>query len=328
MNKVYSTIKNLIAIGIIILSILPTANALSIGAAPGAMDLGSLPRSTERLVEFYVMTNSDKDILVSVDYIPVHASMYQKETHTYYTFVPSKASEEDISKWLTFPQKSVLVSPTQTQIVSLPDGSSVRYNKKVSLIVKVPKDAEPGYHAGAINLQPKIDSTGGGTGIFSVGVTRIIFVFNVPGFAERSGNIIDMEAERVAENKARVDVLFKNTGTTTITARLEKIELFDNFGLVAENIANGQLKKVKPGQVAILSGYWVENDKIKSGDYDSNALISYITGNTIKEQSISIPSIITIPKNIPTPEPKHEFPWWLVVIVMLLIGLYIYWRMD
>ncbi|MEA3342929.1 MAG: hypothetical protein U9Q92_02085, partial [archaeon] len=220
--------------------LIPAGNAISIGAAPGAIDMGSVPRGTERLVEFYVMSNAVQDILVGVSYIPVHASVYEREKRTYYTFIPSEASEEDISSWITFPQKSILVSPTQTQLVTLPDGTSVRYNKKVTLIVKVPKDADPGYHAGAINLQPQLKPGGAGAGISSIGVTRVIFVFKVPGYAIRDGNIIDMEAERVANNRVRVDVLFKNTGTTTVTARLDMVKLFDNFGMVAENIANGQ----------------------------------------------------------------------------------------
>ncbi|MFH1127229.1 MAG: hypothetical protein V1718_03935 [archaeon] len=321
-------ISNIFLISIAVFLVIPTSEALSIGAAPGTIDLGSVPRGSERLIEFYVMTNSVEDMLVGVSYIPVHASMYQNEKRTYYTFIPSEASEEDIAKWITVPQNSVLVSPRQTQLVTLSDGTSVKYNKKVTLILNVPKDAEPGYHAGAINLQPQIKAGGGGTGISSIGVTRVVFVFNVPGYALRGGNIIDMEAEREAENKVRVDVLFKNTGTTTVTARAEMIQLFDNYGIIAQNIANGQLKKVLPGQVAILSGYWVENKEIKSGEYKATAKVNYITGDIIKEQSINIPAIITIPKSMPKPEPRGEFPWWIVVIIMLLIGLYVYWRMD
>ncbi len=323
--RIYASIVLIYAAAIMSI---PETSALSIGAAPGAIELGNVPRDTEKLVEFYLMTNANEDMLVGISYIPVHTSIYQKESRTYYTFIPTEASEEDISPWLSIPQNPVLVSPTQTQLVSLPDGTSVRYNKKVSFILKVPKNAEPGYHAGAINLNPQLKTTGGGTGISSIGITRVIFAFRVPGYAERAGNIIDMEAERVADNRVQIDVLFKNTGTTTVTARLEMIKLFDNFGLAAENVANGQMKKVKPGEVAILSGYWLENDKIKSGEYKADTRVNYITGNAIKEETIDIPSIITVQKEIPAPEPKQEFPWWLLIIIMMLVGLYVYWRMD
>ena len=108
----FITIKNLFLVSLMTLLLIPQGNAISIGAAPGALDLGNVPRGTEKLVEFYVMTNAAQDILVGVDYISVHASIYEREKRTYYTFIPSEASEEDISSWITFPQKSILVSPT------------------------------------------------------------------------------------------------------------------------------------------------------------------------------------------------------------------------
>ena len=66
--------------------------------------------------------------------------------------------------------------------------------------------------------------------------------------------------------------------------------------------------------------------EIASGEYDVDTRVSYITGSAIKEMSVTVPAVITIPASVPTPQ--HEFPWWLVVIVMMLIGLYVYWRME
>ncbi len=305
-----------------------SVHALALGMAPGVRDMGDVVRGENIAVEFYLTSNTNKPLVVGLAYIPVHMDMYKTEKRTYYTFIPSESSEEDISKWITFPQNPILVTPGSQKVVHLPDGTAVKFNQKVTAILHVPKDAEPGYHAGAINLKPIIQEEGSsGTSISTIGITRFVFVFKIPGPAYREGTIIDFVAERNAKEKVRVDVLFKNTGTTTITASPEKITIFDNYGVVKDNIAAGQIKRIAPGKTDIISGYWHDSNGIDSGNYRAEATVNYITGSATKESTIHIPAQITIP-DIPDVSTENEPPWWFILIIMALIGLYIYWRMD
>ncbi len=312
----------------LIISFSSSGHALALGMAPGVRDMGDVVRGQDIPVEFYLTSNTDKPLVVSLTYIQVHMDMYRTEKRTYYTFIPSESSEEDISTWITFPQNPILVSPGNQKVVHLPDGKVAKFNQKVTAILHVPKDAEPGYHAGAINLNPIIHQEGSaGTSISTIGITRFVFVFKIPGPAYRDGTIIDFVAERNAKDKVRVDVLFKNTGTTTISASPEKITIFDNYGVVKDNIAAGQIKRIAPGKTDIISGYWYDSEGIDSGNYRAEATVNYITGSATKESTIHIPAQITIP-DIPDVATKNEIPWWFILIIMALIGLYIYWRMD
>ena len=305
-----------------------TASALAIGTAPGVRDMGDVVRGQDIPVEFYLTSNTDKNIIVTLSYIQVHMDMYRTEKRTYYTFIPSESSEEDITSWITFPQNPLLVSPGNQKVIYLPDGTSIKYNQKVTAILHVPKDAEPGYHAGAINMKPVLETAGGGgASVSTVGITRFVFVFKIPGKAYREGTIIDFEAERNSKKKVRVDVLFKNTGTTTISASPEKITIFDNYGIVKDNIAAGQIKRVAPGKTEIISGYWYDDKGVDAGNYRAEATINYITGSTTKESTIHVPTEITIPE-VPEVTTKQEIPWWFILIIMALIALYVYWRMD
>ena len=158
----------------------------------------------------------------------------------------------------------------------------------------------------------------------TIGVTRLLFFFRVPGVAIREGKIIDFEAERESNNKVRIDVLFKNSGTTTITATLKELKLYDEYGNV-KNIIVGSSVKVKPGETAILSGYWYDEKGVPSGDFKAKAVVNYLTGSSIKEDTLRIPAEIVA--KVKQVKPKREFPWWFVFMIVSSIALYIYWKM-
>ena len=301
------------------------ANALGIGVSPGVIDLGDVQRGSKLTVSFYLISNTNKPIPVHLSYIPVHRDVFMKESKSPYVFVPQECSEEDISSWIEFTENPYLLDPSNVKVIKLPDGTEIRYNQKATFILRVPKNAEPGYHAGAINIIPSLNpGVTGGAGVATIGITRLLFFFRVPGVAIREGEIIDFEAEREAQDRVRVDVLFKNSGTTTISATLKELRIYDEYGNVKKLLV-GSTAKVKPGETVILSGYWYDEKGVPSGDVKARAVVNYMTGSSVKEDTLRIPAeIVAKAKKV---KPKREFPWWLVIIIVSLIALYIYWRM-
>ena len=107
------------------------AGAVSIGTAPGVLDLGEVQRGAEIPVSFYLITNSPNDMLVGFSPINAHLNIFKKEHHGTYTFIPDEASQEDISSWITFPENPMLVSPRETFEIRFADGSVSKVNRKV-----------------------------------------------------------------------------------------------------------------------------------------------------------------------------------------------------
>lgn len=320
-------------IGVFILFFISNVYAIGIGTIPGVMDLGEVKRGQTIVGEFYITSTVTKPMRINLNYIPVHSSIYKKEKTRVkdgYEFKPAEASEEDISDWVSLPETSFIISPSNKKIITLPDGSSVAYNQKFLVKIKIPDDAEPGYHAGSINiaLVPNKQKSEGAS-IATVGVTRPVFVFKVSGNAYRDGKIVGVEAKRLDDKTVRVDVLFKNTGTVTYTAVFDNLEIYDDFGYKTGNIAVKTNKYVKPGEIIVLSAYWRSNSGIKSGSYNVDTTISFGTGKADYTGHIKVLDEIYVPKQgmVLKEEKGLQIPWWYLFIILGLVALYIYWKM-
>ncbi len=318
-------LKLFILFSILILVSPNISYALGIGVSPGVIDLGTVPRGKEIVVNFYIISNTKQPLPVYLSYIPPHQDVMFTKRNKPFVLIPAEVSEEDISSWIKFPQNPYILDPNNVKTVTLPDGTVIKYNRKATFILKVPKNAEPGYHVGSINLMPRLNTkVSGGTGVATVGITRLVFVFKVPGVAERKGKIIDFEAERESPNRVRVDVLFKNTGTTTITARLSEVKIKNEYGKMI-NLLAGTAQRIAPGDTAVLTAYWTSNKKIKPGNVEVEAKVDYITGSAVKEGVVRIPAEIV--ENVKNEvKPKHAIPWWFVVIILAVVGLLVYWK--
>jgi len=301
-------------------NILPSVTAISIGTAPGVMDLGEVKPGQEVYFKFYLVTNSPNDIVVSLSPIPAHMDMYRRNQTTRYTFIPSEASQYDISSWIDILTTPVLVSPSNVKIVYLPDGSVVRANAEVDVKLKVPEDAEPCYYAYGINLSPKLPRGATGVGTMTIGVTRFILVFKVSGAGSRSGEIINIFADRETENRARVDVLFRNTGTCTIQARVDKLELYDKFGNLTKTLRSGYTY-VRPNEIKVISSYWTGD--VKPGEYKAEISVDYITGSADGEMSVEVPSIVMAEKPEGRP-PNMCKPLLTILSITVVMGLVIF----
>jgi len=293
-------------------------SAFSIGTVPGVHYLGEFNPGDTKYVKFYLITNAKGDVLTTLSYFPAHIDLYYPGKLSYISAY--ETSQEDISDWIKFQQNPVLVSPRKSFVVTLENGDVAKVNAEVVYKLTIPMDAEPGYHIGSISLSPKVVGGGIGTGVATIGLTRYIFIFKVRGKAERKGQIENIYADRVDKNKARIDVLFKNTGKNTISVWVDKLNLYDEYGNLTDTLHSG-IVYVAPGETKIISLYWV-GDEVKSGIYKAEAKVNYITGFVSKEATIEIPDIVSVPQKVP----KFEIPWWLILLVILIIVLIIYWK--
>ncbi len=293
--------------------------SISIGAAPGYYNFGELDKGKKYAGNIYLVTTSDNDIYVSLSYRPPQAAFMTSAKEGYKL---QNASEEDVSKWFSFPLSSILLRPSEKTLIKLADGNLIYANRKATFYLNIPRNSEPGYHMGSIDLTPHLPAGKNAPAVGTIGVTRVIVVFKVPGRAVRSGDIVAMEAERTGSNQARIDLLFKNTGTVTESAYPKEVKMFDNLGNVVAVLKGGAVK-VKPGETKVMSVYWYSKD-LKSGNYQVKATANWITGEVTKLGSVEVPQKI-VKENV-IRQPPSKFPWWLIILIVLVIMLIIYWR--
>ncbi len=298
------------------------AQALSLGAAPGAMDIGELQPGKQYEVDFYLVTNSENDLVTSLSFLESRKTMFERNATGHYTFIPDEASEEDMKEWLSFLRNVVVVSNKKSFPVKFRDGTTVNANEKVTVVLNVPQDAEPGYHTFEAVLSPDVPvKTGGGAGVAMIGVTRPFFVFKIPGVAERKGTIDGMAGSRMG-NRAVVDVLFRNMGTVTVSAKISTLNVYDEMGNYVGTY-NGGYIKVPPKSTGIVQVVWPDRDMDKQKTIKVEATVDYVTGQSVKE------AMITIPKGGITAKAEmkaEEFPWWIIILIIGLVLLYYYWR--
>jgi len=314
---------------LILLCLTPGISGISIGTAPGIMDLGELTPGKDYAFAFYLTTNSKTDIFVTLDYIRPHADIYTINQSGRYTFRPDEASQEDVSRWVEIPRDTLLLSPTNVKVVPLSTGGVVKSYGTVNVVLHVPTNADPGYHAGAIALNPDAPSVGeaGGTGVATFGLTRFIFVFRVAGTAVRKGQIMTVFGTRMDAEKARINVLFKNTGTCTFEAKIDYVKLYDKYGNLVANLIGAENRLIKPNEIATLNAYWTGKN-VTGGSYRAEVRVCYVTGCATFEDKVEISDIINIePKPLLPNVEVSGIPWMTILLILIIIILlYYYYR--
>ena len=307
------------------LALATAVHSVSVGTAPGVLDVGEVKPGKDYTFTFYLTTNSKTDLLVSIAYIKIHADIYNQEQRGRYTFIPSEASQEEIEKWIDIPRSTQLLSPANVKVINMENGGVVRAYGTVDVILHIPANAEPGYHAGAINLSPQVPTAGGGgTGVVTFGVTRFVFVFRVAGTAIRKGDIMTLYGTRMGGDKAKVTAIFKNTGTCTLEAWVESLRLFDKFGNLTAELQTANREFVKPGQIVELGAYW-SGENVKPGTYRAEARVGYLTGYATMDSKIEIPATIKVEPAPVIPIAAGGIPWLpilLIIIILILIWYY------
>ncbi len=304
--------------------------AVSLGVAPGILNVGDVYPGQSKLVEFFLITTSKEDMIVSMSSIEPHYDFYSAVHDGHYKFIPEESSNEMVDSWILFPENPVRVSPSEVIVHTFSGGEKVRANKRVRAILNIPEDADPGYHVGSINFVPKIESTATG-GLATLAVSRFLYVFYVkplegqPG-PLRKGKITDVEVYRIAGGRVRFDVLFQNTGTDTVFVRVAEMEVYDNFGELKKKMESGYTR-VAPKETKVLSTFW--NTEDANGTHRVKADIDFITGSLTADTEVTIPEVIISQLGGPTAAGQAAgYPWWLIIVFVAMLAIIAYFKSD
>lgn len=306
--------------------IIMTAGVVSaeyVGVAPGVKDVGTVEPGNTYEVKFYLVTNIQDNFQVTPSYTRPNPSIYQSEDNRRYDFKPQNASQEKIEEWVRFPRDTFNVDPSESKAVSLTGGGTANAKGTITMYLEVPEEAEPGYHAGAVNINPSLStSADGGAAVSTMGLSQFVFVFRVPGIAKRSLEIREVNALRSSDGGARIDYLVKNNGATTVRLNRGNTELYNQFGNQTGTLTYGG-QYIAPGETKIIKNYWKDND-LEAGEYRIRGEMNYLTGKSFIDDTVDISEYVQVESTGSDGQGDQTIPWWLVVMVLVLVGVLMY----
>ncbi|MFB6217259.1 MAG: hypothetical protein ABEJ72_09920, partial [Candidatus Aenigmatarchaeota archaeon] len=190
------------------------AGALKVGVFPGVKNLGTVERGETVWIDILLVGGQPgTEVRIKQVRPPV-----QSFATAGYGFRPENASQMSIDKWIEINDRKVTLEEQSSFRI---ENRVVTGNKRVTYILRVPESAEPGYYK--TYIKPVIAESGDveGTGFTNQAVAQHNLIFRVPGRAIRDAKILGFSAERVGRDTAAIKTIVQNTGTVTITARVE-----------------------------------------------------------------------------------------------------------
>ena len=279
-----------------------------LGVTPSFVEIEKIERGETKVLGFYVVSLTDEEILVSL-------SSKDGDIHFFirkYGLEAANFSEESISDWIEFienPVKLEASSPKLAELRNIAKGA-----REINFVLKVPEDAEPGWHMFKIRPIPVI-STGAkeGVGTVMMTVVDVTYVFKVPGRAIRSGEIKKVYVGERDGNRLPIYIEFENDGTVSMNVKITDLKL-EKDGKIVKRFS-GPVALSKPQSIMNITTYLDVSD-IPSGYYVLYANASYTTGGSDYFQIIYVPPP---PVEQPIVSEERKINWWIIISIVLII---------
>ncbi len=301
-----------------------SAQSLSIGVSPGFVDLGEVRPGSTHLIEFFLITDSNTNLVVDMISSPGNPDFFSSSRpRTGYDFNLSEASEEYSHRWVEFIENPVLLPPHKKNFRTKA-GRTLLANKRVTVILNIPENAEPGYHSSVIRFKPRSGIQGAGLGIGTIASVEFRIIFRVSGNAVRSGYIAGFGSRRAGGMEV-IDVFFKNNGTVTMRVKASDIRIYGNneSDIIARLKTTSEF--IRPGQIVALHAY-LDTANINPGIYNISARVSWETGDYQDTGEIQIhPPEMETTGAVVAQQAPGVFPFWVISMIILIIFIGIYW---
>ncbi len=296
------------------------AREYQVGVSPPLLDLGMLERDQETVAEFFIVTASTEDLLIQLKATRGMPEFFSKPA---YSALVDEYSEEDTASWVLFPNNPVVLSPQEKSIDT--SSGALRGWRKINIVIKVPEDAEPGYHLISIHSSPYVPA-GEALGVNIVAVSPINIIFRVPGDAVRQGQILDMVAGRENTGGRTVNVFFKNTGTVTISAMAKNVVVYEGNSSTEESRFSGQ-RYIPPKSTQTLAVVF-GSDEVSPGTHEVFSEVDYMTSRASKSADVTFKEldVQAEPSASVIKIPSSSMPWWVFIVPVALFFIVMYSR--
>ena len=277
----------------------------SVGVSPVRINLGEVEGGSTKLVNFYIISPSEKTLLVKLEPERPNLDSIGKDFIT-------NLSEEDISPWIKVINNPVELRPVNETLKTT--GGLIRGQREISFLIEIPNNSEPGYHV--IDIKPvplESPETTAPVGGRVVAVVSVKVLFDIIGNALRRGIILDTETGNYIGDRLEINNYFQNTGTVTISASGTQ-KIYDKEGNLKEVLFLSK-KYIKPREIKAFRGL-LPTTGLSLGDYDVYTVIDYTTGKAEKSSTITL---TTPPPTILAVKAGEEIFIPLLIIIIIVI---------
>ena len=293
---------------------------ISVGVSPPILDLGEINPGESKIARFYIITSSKEKMLVYLGSSKGNINIFKKPQYTDYL---KYYSEEDTSSWIEFVDNPMELIYLEKKPENLKNDINLEQFREVKFIINVPKNAEPGYHTGFIEMDP-VPPQSGKADISVKSIVPLTYIFKVKGDAIRSGRIIDIFHYDYSFDRRWVKVLYQNDGTVTTFVNQGKIEIFDDDGkLILEKPTTGGY--VKPNEIFEFDSF-IDPKEIEDGEYNVRVTFDYNSGNVSRDLVLNLGFLKG--STVKAVETKKEFkiPWTIIILLVIIIISYIIYK--
>ncbi len=302
----------------------------STGTRPGFQNIGAVSAGQTQIVNFYI-TSSGYESPYPVSVSPEEPLSSRMLDPVESPVEVEEYSEEPIASWMDFTQERFLVTPDNSSTYLLPNGETIEAEGRIRMYLRVPSNAEPGWHGGAISISPQADSAGTGFGSQVQAVTQPTFVFRVPGNAERRLEVVDARGIRTGEDSARIDIRVANRGSVTTSISGAEISVYnrETGQRVTDAVMGYHLFEPRRSEVISTT---IRSGAIEQGSYQMNGSIDYWSSEAfVGGQTFGLSSQIQTepadPEEFGGEESQNNSsgtPVWLPVLFIIVIAVVLY----
>ncbi len=201
-------------------------------------------------------------------------------------------TENSLTDWITFSSDSIDLKPNQRKIVPVK--------------IKVPKDAQPGSHYGAIVVKERIDTPKGGNAVGAQYEITLLALINVAGDTTQEGQVLSFKTDKLFYQYPPVNFFmrFENTGNTHVKPS-GLIEIYNSAGDKEEVIQiNKKFANVLPNSIRKFENTWDPKPWLgfvpRIGKYSAKGTLVYgepsttVAMGTVEFWLVPIPFILTV----------------------------------
>ena len=315
----------------LILFLISSASAVSIGAVPSSLDLGKVePGQTIEQNIYITVRGTDSNQNFTID--PVANEIGNKRLFSGRFDNPEEISEQSATEWWDLQEATV--SPNNKVEADLDQSNLPTLNGFTEATLRIPEDAEPGFRYGKINLNPLISEEGSGGRVSLVSPTSVSYSFYVSdGDPRRDIVAQDVRAFRLGEDRASVEVLLSNQGTVTASTQEFEIDVLDSGRSNEVTLEIDDTPTLDPGESQWVDASWQNEQGIEQGTYQIDGEVNYFTGSAYASGSFALPGFDVVevrPEDSPAVDSQDNrggVPLWLVLMVIVLLGV-LMWSFD